>query len=63
MAFLRRLEPRIAVFSAGRWNRYAHPHPEVLGRYQKYGAQSLIAGEVGAVTWRSGSPEGADTAR
>ena len=63
MAFLRRLEPRIAVFSAGRWNRYAHPHPEVLSRYQKYGAQSLITGEVGAVTWRGGSPEGADTAR
>lgn len=62
-AFLRRLEPRIVVFSAGRWNRYAHPHPEVVNRYQKYGAQTLITGEVGAVTWRSGSPEGADTAR
>ncbi len=62
-AFLRHLEPRIVVFSAGRWNRYAHPHPEVLRRYQKYGAQILITGEVGAVTWRSGSLKSVETER
>ena len=33
-AFLRRVAPRLAVFSCGRQSRYGHPHDEVVARYR-----------------------------
>lgn len=35
LTFLHQIEPRLAIISAGRNNRYQHPHPEVLERLQQ----------------------------
>ena len=35
--FLRAVDPQRAVVSCGRSNRYGHPHPEVVSRYQALG--------------------------
>ena len=35
---LARARPELALVSAGRYNRYGHPDPEVLGRLQRAGA-------------------------
>ncbi len=39
--FLEKVNPKIAVISAGRDNRYNHPHPEVLEVLDKYGITVL----------------------
>jgi len=36
--FLQAIQPRIAVFSAGRANHFGHPAPQVLQRYRDIGA-------------------------
>jgi competence protein ComEC len=38
-AFLAALAPRVAVVSCGRNNRYGHPHPEVIQRLDRHGAE------------------------
>jgi len=38
-SFLRRTSPRVAVISAGRTNAYGHPHPPVLQRLRRFGAE------------------------
>ena len=44
------LRPTLAVVSAGRHNRFGHPHDEVVQRYRQAGTQVLETGRVGAVT-------------
>lgn len=56
VVFVNRLRAKIVVFSAGRDNRYRHPRPEIVERYQRRGAQVFITGLQGAVTWRSDAP-------
>lgn len=46
---LEQLQPNIAVISAGRRNRYGHPHEEVLERLQDMGCTILQTSEEGAV--------------
>ena len=48
--FLRALAPRLAVVSAGRNNRFGHPAPAVLARYQQLGASIFRTDQDGAVT-------------
>ena len=50
---LRAASPALVVVSAGRGNRYGHPHPGVLDRYQKAGAEVLRTDLDGAVTIRT----------
>ncbi|WP_215779365.1 DNA internalization-related competence protein ComEC/Rec2 [Paludibacterium sp. B53371] len=50
MAFLQAVAPRWAVMSVGWRNRYGHPHPTVLARYQSAGVQVLRTDELGALT-------------
>jgi competence protein ComEC len=46
---LNALRPSVVVFSAGRANRFGHPHPTVVQRYRALGAQIFSTAEDGAV--------------
>ena len=47
--FIAALRPRVAVISAGQHNRFGHPAPEVVRRYQNAGVMLLHTGE-GAIS-------------
>lgn len=55
--FVRHVAPKWAVHSAGRSNRYGHPHDIVTRRYALEGAGQVVTGQVGGVTWNSLIPE------
>jgi competence protein ComEC len=46
---LGRLRPAAVVFSAGRANRFGHPHPTVVARYEAIGAHIFSTAQDGAV--------------
>jgi competence protein ComEC len=48
-ALLDRLRPAVAIFSCGHGNRFGHPHPAVIARYQARGAELFSTAEDGAV--------------
>ena len=48
-AFIAGLDPVLAIVSAGRDNRFGHPHPAVLRRYGAAGVALLETGTVGAI--------------
>lgn len=48
-AFLNQVSPAAALLSAGKGNRYGHPHKEVLERLRKRGADLYLTMEKGAV--------------
>lgn len=48
--FLRELNPKIALISSGRNNRYGHPHAELTDRLEEAGCKILGTQESGAVT-------------
>ena len=50
--FLEKAAPELAVISAGRENRYGHPHAETLKRLEKAGCAILNTAESGAITLR-----------
>ncbi|MDR1853542.1 MAG: DNA internalization-related competence protein ComEC/Rec2 [Azoarcus sp.] len=66
--FVAAVRPQAAIFSAGYRNRYGHPHPQVLSRWQEAGAQNLRTDASGMVSleakngklettlWRAVSP-------
>jgi competence protein ComEC len=47
--FIHALRPRIAIFSAGRNNRFGHPAPEILERYRMEGVQILRTDQDGEI--------------
>lgn len=47
--FLRALNPAAVIFSAGRDNRFGHPHPAVVGRFREMGAAIFRTDYDGAV--------------
>jgi competence protein ComEC len=49
-AFLRALNPRVAVISVGRSNHFGHPAPAVLRRYEEIGAEVFRTDRDGAVS-------------
>jgi competence protein ComEC len=49
-AFVRALNPRVAVVSVGRSNRFGHPAPVVLQRYEEIHAEVFRTDRDGAVT-------------
>ena len=51
--FLNRVNPVIAVISAGKVNPFGHPHPEVVGRLKARPLQLFRTDRQGAVTIRS----------
>jgi len=48
-AFLQTVKPQIVVISAGRDNRYGHPHPAVLERAAATGAMILRTDQMGTI--------------
>jgi competence protein ComEC len=48
-AFLRALNPRVVIFSAGRANRFGHPAPMVVERYRAMGVTMFSTASDGAV--------------
>jgi competence protein ComEC len=55
-AFLDAVQPRIALVQAGYRNRFGHPKPEVLKRYQDLGVLVVQTPHCGASIWRSDHP-------
>ncbi|MFC5475406.1 DNA internalization-related competence protein ComEC/Rec2 [Paraherbaspirillum soli] len=53
-AFLREVEPQIALFQVGYRNRYRHPKQEVFERYQQLGIATRRSDEAGAIFLRFG---------
>lgn len=52
-AFVDRLNPTWLVVSAGRNNRYKHPHTQVVERYLKQGATVVNTAQSGYLIWHS----------
>ncbi|UVW26983.1 DNA internalization-related competence protein ComEC/Rec2 [Massilia sp. H6] len=50
VGFLAAVKPTVVIFQVGYRNRYRHPKPAVLARYQALGIGSLRTDEAGAVT-------------
>ena len=48
-AFLQAAKPQIIVISAGKENKYDHPHPEVLQRAEEIGAVILRTDQMGTI--------------
>ncbi|NOT64302.1 MAG: ComEC/Rec2 family competence protein [Acidobacteria bacterium] len=49
--FLARIKPQHAIISAADPSPYGHPHPEVVERLQRAGAQLWATGKCGAITF------------
>ncbi|MFA5679288.1 MAG: DNA internalization-related competence protein ComEC/Rec2 [Pseudomonas sp.] len=47
-AFIRAVDPRWVVFSAGRHSQYGHPHPQVVERYRELDAEPVYTATAGA---------------
>ena len=56
-AFLDQVAPRIALVQAGYRNRFGHPAPEVLRRYETRDILVVQSARCGAALWRSEDPE------
>lgn len=50
-AFLAAVKPKQVIISAGRHNRYGHPHLETLSRYQAAGIPFQTTAEQGMIIW------------
>ncbi len=49
-AFVEAVAPRYAIVSAGHRNHFGHPHPDVVARFRRVGAQLLDTASSGAIT-------------
>jgi competence protein ComEC len=57
LPFLQALQPRLALVQAGYRNRFGHPAPEVVARYQSLGISLVESSRCGAATWSSDAPD------
>ena len=55
-AFLDAVQPRFALVQAGYRNRFGHPAPPVLQRYQERNIAVVDSSHCGAATWQSTAP-------
>jgi competence protein ComEC len=53
-AFLRAVQPQLALFQVGYHNRYRHPKPQVFQRYAEFGIKRLRTDESGAIRLQFG---------
>jgi competence protein ComEC len=56
LEFLQVVHPTVAVVQAGYRNRFGHPRPDVLARYDDLGVQVVQTPLCGASVWRSEQP-------
>lgn len=56
-AFLDTVQPRLALVQAGYRNRFGHPRPDVLARYEARKIEIVTSPKCGAATWRSDAPD------
>jgi competence protein ComEC len=49
-AFVAAVDPRVAIFAAGYLNRFGHPRPDIVARYERRGAMLMRTDLMGAVT-------------
>lgn len=61
--FLEAVQPSVAIVQAGYRNRFGHPRPDVLRRYNELGVQVVQTPRCGAATWRSEQPKWVDCER
>ncbi|MFZ6658723.1 DNA internalization-related competence protein ComEC/Rec2 [Undibacterium sp. TJN19] len=54
-AFLKTVNPQVAIFQVGYLNRYHHPKAEVFERYADFGIKRLRTDESGAITLQFGA--------
>ena len=50
--FLKMIQPKLVLISAGRHNRYGHPSPETMATLKKLQIKALSTAEHGMLTWR-----------
>ena len=55
--FIEALKPHWAVVQAGYLNRYGHPSPQVIQRYESQGVPLMASSECGAAYWQSTQPQ------
>ena len=55
--FIDAVQPRWALFQHGYRNRYGHPAPMVVKRYEERGIRMLDSPHCGAMHWRSDEPQ------
>ncbi|MBS0291126.1 MAG: DNA internalization-related competence protein ComEC/Rec2 [Proteobacteria bacterium] len=55
-AFVDSVQPRLALVQAGYRNRFGHPAPEVVARYEERAIALVQTPRCGAVRWSSGAP-------
>ncbi|TAG25923.1 MAG: DNA internalization-related competence protein ComEC/Rec2 [Burkholderiales bacterium] len=55
--FLDAVKPGIALIQAGYRNRFQHPVPEVMARYQERGIRTIASPMCGAASWQSAEPK------
>jgi competence protein ComEC len=51
-ALLQAVQPNVAMISAGAWNPFGHPHPEVVERLAKHAQRVIHLGEAGGTSIR-----------
>lgn len=56
-AFVQAVQPSVAVVQAGYRNRFGHPRPEVVARYDAQGVLMVQSARCGASVWRSDEPK------
>jgi competence protein ComEC len=54
--FLEAVQPRVAIVQAGYRNRFGHPRPDVLRRYNDLRVHVVQTPRCGAAMWRSDQP-------
>lgn len=55
-AWVQAVQPAVAIAQSGYRNRFGHPHPAVVQRYQAQGARTVTSAGCGAARWRSWAP-------
>ncbi len=56
-AFLDAVNPKLAMVQAGYRNRFTHPRPEVMARYEQRSIPTVLSSSCGAAIWRSDTPD------